>query len=99
MAGIKGEVKLGLVKDKAFQPRHGSARARSGVLVFQARSSVPNPAGRGVDGEVVEQWPWLGWLAGARRKRVRAGTGNLGPRHGRDACGTPASRAAATSWL
>jgi hypothetical protein len=48
---------------------------------------------------MVEQRPWHGWLAGARRERVRMGTWNLGPRHGRDACGALASWAAATSQL
>jgi hypothetical protein len=48
---------------------------------------------------VVGQRPWHGWLPGAIRERVRAGGWIPGPRHGRDACGAPASRAAATSRL
>jgi hypothetical protein len=48
---------------------------------------------------MVEQHPWLGWLADARCERTRVGTWNLGPRHSHDACGAPACRAAATSWL
>jgi hypothetical protein len=48
MADGRGGVKLGLVKDKAFQPGQGSARVH-GALVFQARGGMPTPARRDVD--------------------------------------------------